>query len=355
MPFTTYSARPTIRINGQAYALVTELALGFEMSEQEGGMSSLELRLSNVASNTAGGADLAFEDDQILKLGAQIAIYAGSETSPTEIFQGIITGLEADFEMDQPPELVVLAEDRFQQARLERRTATYSDTTIADLASNLASQLGLTPVVTAFQDSIGTQVQLNESDLAFMRRLLARYDGDMQIVGDELHVSPRSDVQRGTLTLEMHNELRRLRATADLANQVNAVTVAGWDAEQGERINVRNNGAPLGPGQGRTGAALLRNALTERTYHLAHLAVRNEDEAQALADATFAAKARRLLCVEGSAEGNPALRVGSNVTLTGLGERFSNTYYVTQTLHRWDMEWGYETDFEAECAFWGGR
>ncbi|MFN8333461.1 MAG: contractile injection system protein, VgrG/Pvc8 family [Caldilineaceae bacterium] len=355
MPFTTYSARPTIRVNGQAYALVSELALGFEMSEQEGGMSSLELRLGNIASNTIQRADFAFEDDEILKLGARIAVYAGDETNPTEIFQGIITSLEADFETDQRIELVVLAEDRFQQARLERHTITYNDTTIEDLAKNLAKQLSLKPIVTGFRDSIGTQVQLNESDLAFMRRLLTRYNGDMQVVGEELHLSPRSEVQRGILTLEMDSELRRVRATADLANQVNAVTVSGWDAERGKRVNVRSKDLPSGAKQGRMGFELLRNALTERTHHIAHLAVRNESEAQALADATFAAKARRLIMVDGTAEGNPALRVGTHVKLTGLGPRFSNTYYVTQTLHRWDMERGYETDFEAECAFWGGK
>ncbi|NJN82148.1 MAG: phage late control D family protein, partial [Caldilineaceae bacterium] len=197
MPAETYTARPTIQIDSQQHALVNELALSFQMAEQEGGLSSLELRLSNVASDVRGSADLAFEDDEILKLGAKIALFAGDESSPTEIFRGTISALELEIEQDQPPELVVLAEDLFQQARLERRTQTYTETTVADLASNFASQLGLTPVITAFQESVGVQVQLNESDLAFMRRVLARYDGDMQIVGDELHISPRSEVQRG--------------------------------------------------------------------------------------------------------------------------------------------------------------
>jgi len=39
--------------------------------------------------------------------------------------------------------------------------------------------------------------------------------------------------------------------------------------------------------------------------------------------------------------------------LTGLSPRFSNTYYVTQCCHRYDLERGYETDFTAESAFLG--
>jgi phage protein D len=58
--------------------------------------------------------------------------------------------------------------------------------------------------------------------------------------------------------------------------------------------------------------------------------------------------------VAGTAEGNAALRVGTHVTLRGLGPRFDNVYYVTRACHRWDVASAYETDFEAECAFLGG-
>jgi phage protein D len=349
-----YSARPTVRVDTQEYPKVTELLVSVEMTEQEGGMSSLELRVSNVASDPQGGADLAFEEDDILRLGATIAVYGGDETAPQEIFQGTITGLEAEFSADGPPELVVLAEDVFQQARMARRTATHENVSVADLAGTLAQRLGLTPVITGFTENIGTQVQLNESDLAFLRRILICNDGDMQVVGNELHVSPRSDVQRGTQTLELHSQLIRARATADLAYQATEVTVSGWDFLQGRRVTYSSGGVHFGPGNGRTGAQVLRDAIAERSHHIGHLAITTEEEARALADAACDRRARQFVCVEGTAQGNPALRVGTCVALSGMGPRFDNTYYVVRACHHWDMERGYETDFEAECAFWGG-
>jgi len=42
-----YSAIPTVQIDGQANDKVTAQLLSIEMREQEGGMSSLEMRLSN--------------------------------------------------------------------------------------------------------------------------------------------------------------------------------------------------------------------------------------------------------------------------------------------------------------------
>lgn len=354
-PQALYRARPTVRLQGQEHSRVRELVVAMAMNEQEGGLSSLELRLTNVASLVGGEAELAFEDDRLLRLGAGISIYAGDETAPQEIFRGWISGLEAEFLENDAPQLVVLAEDGLQRGRMMRRTAVHEAGSIAAIVRRLAPGLGLNPVISGFTTPIGPQVQLDESDLAFLRRLLLRHDGDLQIVGGDLQVSPRGDGRRGTLELHMHRQLRRTRILADLAHQHTEVSVGGWDAAQGQRVLARSSGVHSGPGQGRSGAQVLERTLGQRSHHIAHLAASSGAEAQALADAAFDADARRFLCVEGTAEGNPALRVGTHLTLRGLGDRFDNTYAVTRACHRFDLKRGYETDFEAECAFWGGN
>ena len=349
-----YIARPTIRINEDAYALLNELLLGMRMTESEGGLSALELRFSNWASDTTGGANYAFEDGDILALGAAITVYAGDERSPQEIFRGIITGLEADFPRGGAPEITVLAEDALQRLRLARRSKTYEDVSIADIANQIAQAAGIQASVDGFDETTGVYVQMNESDLAFLRRLLARYDGDLQIVGDELHIAPRSSVRRAELTLQLHAQLRAVRVLADLAQQTTEITVSGWDVAQGETINVSSSGVDLGPGAGQDGATVLRDTLGERTEHVGHLAAATQAEAQAIADSAFDQRARRFLVLEGTTEGNPQLRVGAHVDIGGLGPRFSNTYYITRVCHRYDLVNGYETDFEGECGYLGG-
>lgn len=348
-----YTARPTLRLNGAENERMTTLLLGMEMLEQEDGLSTLELRFSNVASTSDGSSDFAFEDEGDFKLGDTIAVYCGEETEPTQIFQGTISALEADFSEEGSPILVALAEDRLQKARIKRRTRTHTDLRLSDLANTLASDLGLTPKVTGFSDVIGTQVQLNESDLAFLRRLLARYDGDVQIVGDELHVSPRADVRRGSLELALHSQLRKVSVCADLAHQVNEVTVTGWNASSGQPITGRSSGVHTGPGRGRQGTDLLPRALGRRSHQIGHLAVHTNEEANALAAAAFDERRRRFVTVRATSEGNPLIRVGTHVNLTGLGPRFSNVYYVVHSCHRFDLERGYESDFTAESAFLG--
>lgn len=348
-----YAARPTVRINGSEQERVTGLLQGMEMTEHEDGLSTLEMSFDNIATGRDGSAGFGFEDESALKLGDAVTIYCGEESSPTEIFRGVVSALEAEFDDDRAPRLVALAEDTLQKARFKRRTKTYERQSLADIATTIANDLGLTPRITGFTQTIGTQVQLNESDLAFLRRLLARYDGDLQVVGDALHVSPRNDVRRSAVELALHSQLRRVTVLADLAHQVSEVTVTGWDAARGDRITGRSAGVARGPGSGRRAADLLPNALGRRTHQIAHLVADTRDEAQALADASFDERQRRFVTANGTAEGNPTIRVGTHLRLTGLGARFSNTYYVTRCCHRFDLERGYETDFCAESAYLG--
>jgi phage protein D len=343
-----YSSRPTVRIDEQNFERAGLLLIGMDMQEQEGGMSALQLRFSNVASNASGGSGFAFEDESELRLGSNISIYAGDVDAPREIFRGVVTGLEAEFPAQAPPELLVLAEDRLQQARLQRRSKTYHDTSIAEIAEEIAGELSLQPVISGFSDTRSTWVQLNESDLAFLRRLLRRYDGDLQVVTNELHVSARGEVRRGEFELELFSQLHSVRFIADLSDQVTEVTVSGWDSARGERISATSTGANHGPGEGRDGAGILRDALGERSEHVGHILVASTDEAQKLADTVFDQRARRFVCAHGRAEGNAEMRVGSHVSLRGVSPRFENTYYVVAARHSYDVENGYLTRFKAE-------
>jgi phage protein D len=346
-----YSAIPTIQVDGQLSELIAAQLLAMEMHEHEAGMSSLELRLSNFGSFPGGLADLVFEDGRVFKLGAAVKVFAGDVDSPTEIFRGKVTALEARYPRLGPPELVVLAEDTLQSARMHRRTKTWDVPSLGELVTQIARQLGLTPQVPGLDASIGIQQQFNESDLYFLRRILARYDADLQVVGEELHAAPRSQIQRNAIQLDMNSRLREVRILADLSHQVTQVTTTGWDYRQGRTIKATSRATSFGQGSGQTGKDSLGNAA--RSEHLGRFAMLNQAEAQALVDAEFVQRMRRFAVAHGITEGDPSLRVGSWLTLTGLGPRFSNSYYTTAAVHRFDTDHGYETEFTAESAYLG--
>jgi len=350
-----YTARPTLRFNGEFDARASTLVESMRMCEQEGGLRSLELGVSNWASTTDHGAEVAFDAKGPFQLGAKIEIYVGEVDRPREVFRGQITAIESIRRRGAPPQLRIYAEDALQAARMARRSKVYTDKSPADVARAVASELGLQPKITALSAPTATWVQLDETDLAFLRRLLARFDADLQIVGTELHVSPRGEVQRQSISLSAEDDLRTISVFADLADQVTKVTVRGWDAVQGKAVKASvSSGTHLGPGRGSDGAKVLRDSFGERPENLGHSAVRTREEAQALAEAAFDRRARSFVRACGTTEGNPNLRVGVKLTLSGIGTRYDNDYYVVETRHIYDLEDGYRTEFVGECAYLGG-
>lgn len=350
----TYSAIPTLKVDGQSNATVNSQLLAMQMREGEGGLTSMELRFSNFGTFSNGSAGLVFEDNAVLKLGAQIEVFAGDQSSPTSIFKGKISALEGCYSPDDPPELTVLAEDPLYGARMKRRSKVYENVSPADLVSRIAQNNGLSPQTNGLSGNTGTHVQLNESDLGFLRRILARYDGDFQVAGNQLQAGDRSSIQRNQIEMSIGEKLKRARVLADLAHQVTKIEFKGFDYKQGQKASAASSAGPPGPGAGSTGPQILQNAFGERAEQLSHLSVRDSSEAQALADAEWEQRCRKFVTLHGTSEGNPDLRVGSHVKVKGLGARFSNTYYVVATTHRYDQQRGYETDFIAECSYMGG-
>ena len=115
---------------------------------------------------------------------------------PMEIFKGLISGVELVMDGADAPQLIVLAEDKLQLARLARRTKLYEQSTLEDLVNEIASAHGLQVVAADLSFDLPQELQANETDLGFLRRICARFDVDFQIVGDEMHISPRALARR---------------------------------------------------------------------------------------------------------------------------------------------------------------
>ena len=350
------NTRPTLRIDGRRHEAADELLQAMTVREALGGLSSLEITFRDFVSQPGAAPAFAFGDSRILKFGADIKAYAGDIAAPQEIFRGRISALECEADDAGAPLFTALAEDRLQSAHKTRRSRTFDNASPADIVRKIAADHNLTPVIGAGLDQPKTTfVQMNQSDLAFLRWLLARFDADAQVVGDELQASGRARNPRGEVELRLHDNLLSVRIVADLAGQTPETRSAGWDPASGSAVDGKATGGELGPGGGRTSASLVEQALGAGPREaIGHLGAMKQGEADLIARAAFSRRARRFLRASGRCAGNAALRVGATVKLKGVNPQFEGAYCVTAATHRYDQRTGYITEFAAESAFFGG-
>jgi hypothetical protein len=140
---STGSARPTVHIDGRKRAVIDNGVIAMRMREAVGGLSSLELRISDWASHADNGAGFTFANEAIVKLGSAIKVYAGVTGEPQAIFDGVVTALEIEAGPEAAPTFAVLAEDKLQRARKTRRSRIFENMNPAALVKRIATDHGL--------------------------------------------------------------------------------------------------------------------------------------------------------------------------------------------------------------------
>lgn len=348
-------ARPTIEVDGQPIDDLDENLIHFELREQVGGLTTVEILLSNLQDSEGGAREFTFETERGNRFypGAAINVSGGDRSGPRPLFQGVVSAVAFESGEDNRPRLRVLAEDALMAWRMVRRNRSFEPGTVRSVFEALTQGTGLSPVITGLAQDVDSQQQVNETDLGFLRRLLVRYDADAQVVGEELHISPRSEVDRGVVTLALGEDLKSCRIVADLADQRSETQIHGFSVVDGVGEEITSQAGDLGPGDGQSGTELVEDAFPVAVDLLRMTAFGTGSEAQTIANAMQTARTRRFVTAEGCTVGNVNLRVGTHVTLQEAGPRFSNTYTCVRAVHRYTERAGYITDFTAETAYLG--
>jgi Bacteriophage probable baseplate hub protein len=351
-PASIRAARPAISVGGQEQPFLAEGLITLAIHEDVDGLFTCEVSFGNWG-NVEGRADFLYFDRRTFDFGKTLSVKIGTEP----VFDGRITALEAHFPDGAAPHIAVLAEDRFQDLRMTRRTRSFVDVTDADVMKQIAADHGLTPEVTVAGPQHRVLAQVNQSDLAFLRDR-ARAVGVELWVGDgRLHAAPRSGRGQTSVRLVYRRELREFSALSDLAGQRTTVAVNGWDVASKTALTYEATDAAISSevGSQESGVSILTSALGERKESIAHGMPVTSDEARARAEAHFRLIARRFVTGRGVAEPDPRLRVGASADLQQLGPLFSGKYFVADVRHLFDTTHGMRTEFTAERPGIGRR
>jgi phage protein D len=344
-----YAAQPTVSIDGRREPGLGNGLLTLLVEETTAGLFRCEATVGNWRP-APGRSSFLYLDRQLLDFGKTIAISVGAGDAEAQVFEGRIMGLEAHYPQMRPPEIVVLAEDRFQDLRMTRRTRTFEDVSDGDVIQQVASQHGMQSQVDVDGPTYRLLAQVNQSDLAFLRERARAVDAELWFEGDTLHAQARSRREAGDVTLTYGQGLIEFSVLADLAHQRSSLTVSGWDvgAKEGIAHEASESALQAELNGHQSGSRVLQQAIGERAECIVHAVPLTDQEAQSLAEAHYRRIGRRFVTGRGIAEGDGRIRVGTHVELQGLGGLFGGQYYVTEVRHTFDRQSGYQTTFTVE-------
>lgn len=340
-------SRPVIFIGGEEKPELATGLLSLLIVEHTSGLYRCEAKFGNwgTKDNTT---DFLYFDRKLLDFGKDIQIKLGTDS----LFNGKIMALEASFPDGQSPEFSVLAEDRFQDLRMTRRTRTFADVSDSDVINQIANDHGLSPSVSVDGPTYKVLAQVNQSDLAFIRERARAIDAEVWM--DDKTLNAKSHSSRGGSSLELSygNQLREFTVLADLAMQRTSVAVNGWDVSSKSALQYEATESVISSelNGDSSGVSILQSSFGARKEALVHTVPLNSQEAQHEAESFFKYSARRFVVGFGTAETKAALRVGARLDLQGLGPIFNGQYYVSEAKHIFDNAKGLRTEFRAERA-----
>ncbi len=337
--------QPVIDVGGTEESTLGDGVVSMTILENTNGLYRAEVIFDNWG-EVNGDIGFLYFDRQKLDFGKAFKIKFDDDT----FFDGRIMAIEAKFGISNTPQVIVLAEDRFQDLRMTRRTRTFADVSDADVINQIATDHGLTPSVNVDGPTYKVLAQINQSDLAFLRERARTIDAELWMDGNTLNAKTHTDRGNGALKMIFGGKLHQFTVIADLAMQRTSVSVNGWDVSSKSALKHESDDSVIsGELNGDTsGPSILQTALGARKESLVHTIPFTSQEAQSTADAYFKMNARRFVVGHGIAETDIDLRVGGDVDLSGLGPMFNGKYYVTEVRHTFERCRGLRSEFKAE-------
>ena len=345
---------PVFTVGGTVVAELARDVVRVEVEESTEGLRTLRGQFLAAGPGATGArSQLLHLDGGDLDFGKELKVSLGPAGDQRIVFEGVVSGLEAEFQDGQPPSVTAYGEDALMRLRMVRRMRTYEQMSDADLAREVARAHGLQADVEASGPTYDVVQQANQSDLAFLRERARLVQAELWCTERTLHFRTRPNRRGTTLTLVQGSELLSVRLTADLAHQRSQVVVTGWDVSSAEKFDERAAAVVMDAeiSGGRTGPRVVERALGACTSVRVREVALTSEEASAWAKAEMLRRGRRFVSVCGTTKGSADMVVGSRLTLQQVGTPFDGEgYYVTRLRHTFDLVHGFRTRFDAERA-----
>lgn len=334
------SARPSIRVNGNRRADMEQAAIFMRINLPFSGMSHAELRLTNWGAQESGESGYVFQD---LAHGDRVEISVADKI----IFAGDVTAIEEVYGQGAP-RLVLLMEDSLHKLAKQRKSRVFESVSVNDLVQTVLSDANLSGDIQVSSDT-GVWHQLNETNLAFLQRIIWPYGIAVRNQGDTLRVKAEEQDSH-PVEINTQSGVSLLRITADLNHQYLSSQVKGFNLDADEQTDSSESDSQSESGQ--DAKQLLNNLGWGSDDLLAYPFSRNQSETDAWARANFRRRSGEFLTGELISSGNADLMTGNQINLSGASERLNGKYQIVHTQHLFDTSNGFKTRLKFTRSSW---
>lgn len=313
-----------------------------------GEIDSFEITINNW---DAEQRKFKYSDETLFDPGTKLELWMGyyGAEHQRRMLTGEITSLRPTFPAGGQPKLAVSGLNILHRFRSEQISFAYENMKDSQIAKQIGGRLGKTVETdtnaAASEDQYEYLLQENQYDIIFLLNRAQRIGYDLFVTEDDdskLKFVPTGNLRRPTYKLTYGRSLIQFQPNLTTANQVNSVTVRGWDAVNKKKIEHTATRQDLGTPEPAEG---LDNAFKQKKEIIADRPISTEAEAKTLAEETLRRIAKDMIKASGSTVGLPDLRAGGVVEIDGVGDRFQGRYFVTGTTHAIG-DGGYTTQFE---------
>jgi uncharacterized protein involved in type VI secretion and phage assembly len=283
-------------------------------------------------------------DDSAFQIGKSLVVKMGSveETTTQQLFKGEIVTVEPDFQAGGVA-MVVRAYDRSHRMMRSRKQRTFLNQTISDIVRTVGNDSGISISADSSGSPLDFVLQHNETDWEFVWRLAKRIGFELT-VDDTRGEFKKPDPNADAVELSYPDDLHTFRPRITAVQQVEKVNVRGFDIMAKQKVEESATRATQVTEAGITRSDVVK-AFPGASLEVAGQSFSSQGEATTMAQSMLDQLANAYLAAEGACQGDPRIKAGAKLKITGVGRKFSGTYRVAKAVHAITGGGGYTTSF----------
>lgn len=339
-----------VAIDGTEIKLDLETLISLDVILRYNEASQFSLNFAIAANRDAAWPLL---DDSPFGLWKKIEISAGFDDSAERLFTGFITHIRPGFG-SKPNEcsLQISGYDETLLLNREEKIKVWRDTSDSRIASEIFSSYGLISEIEdteiVHNEAVSSIVQ-RETDMQFLKRLANRNGFECYVINSKAYfgkskinetAQPTLSVQFGSQTNVNHFEID---SNGMLPVNAYITQIARSKKQVFEESGNDNNPVLIGA---KSYSSIVSNGITPAKLILTHNPTTGQQEMGTLTK-SITTNTGWFITGKGEIAGNiygHILMPWKPVTIKGVGELYSGTYYVTDVTHRFTKK-GYYQDF----------